>query len=120
MRLVTARICLGYHDFALPGSGSRWPPRRRLQVQLSRLQLEVVKIAYLARSSSMPAKQRELDDVVRQIYNFLHDADTRDGTTSLLVVIGDHGMTDQGNHGGSSPAETSAVRLLFVVRQVPS
>ena len=32
--------------------------------------------------------------------------DEADGTKTLLVVLGDHGMTDGGNHGGASKEET--------------
>jgi len=32
---------------------------------------------------------------------------------SLLVVCGDHGMSDHGGHGGSSPSETGTP-LIFI------
>jgi ethanolamine phosphate transferase 2 subunit G len=56
----------------------------------------------------MGPKQREMDESVRRLYSHLSEVDGR----SLLVVLGDHGMTEQGNHGGSSEAETSAVNWL--------
>ena len=32
---------------------------------------------------------------------------------ALLVIVGDHGMTQQGSHGGASPEETK-VPMVFV------
>lgn len=62
------------------------------------------------RSSNMFPKQQEMDNIVRQIYQamktepHLHSA--------LLVICGDHGMNDAGNHGASSAGETSPA-LVF-------
>jgi len=59
----------------------------------------------------MPAKQREMDDIVRDIY---HAMETQDHlASSLLILSGDHGMNEAGNHGGSSAGEVSTA-LLFV------
>ncbi|GAA5904720.1 hypothetical protein JCM6882_008356 [Rhodosporidiobolus microsporus] len=63
-------------------------------------------------SPLMPPKQREMDDVLQRLYNHLEERDRADGKRSLLVVVGDHGMTEGGNHGGSTEAETSAALLL--------
>lgn len=57
-------------------------------------------------SRFMPGKQEEMDNVIKQIY------ESMDGDT-LLCVMGDHGMNDLGNHGGSSNGETSAA-LTFI------
>ncbi|CAK7269348.1 major facilitator super transporter protein [Sporothrix epigloea] len=63
------------------------------------------------RSPNMLPKQREMDDIVRVIYQAL---DTEPHLSStLLVLLGDHGMNDAGNHGASSAGETSPA-LLFV------
>lgn len=32
---------------------------------------------------------------------------------TLLVVLGDHGMTDNGDHGGESEKETDAALFLY-------
>jgi len=62
-------------------------------------------------SPNMPGKQREMDDIVREIY---HAMETHDHlSSSLLVLSGDHGMNEAGNHGGSSAGEVSTA-LLFV------
>jgi ethanolaminephosphotransferase len=42
----------------------------------------------------MAPKQREMDDVIRRLYEYLEQRDAEDGGRSLLVVVGDHGMTE--------------------------
>lgn len=63
-------------------------------------------------SSFMKTKQREMDSVISWIYKFLNEESSNHDDT-LLVVMGDHGMNEIGNHGGSSLGETNA-GLLFV------
>lgn len=65
-----------------------------------------------ARSPLMPAKQVEMDRVIERIFQSLKQRDQLEGKESLIVVVGDHGMTEMGNHGGSSIAETRAA--LFI------
>ncbi|KAI5299294.1 major facilitator super transporter protein, partial [Ascosphaera atra] len=59
----------------------------------------------------MVPKQREMDGIVEEIYSSLEEQDHLSST--LFVLCGDHGMNDGGNHGGSSPGETSAA-LVFM------
>ncbi|KAG7835782.1 hypothetical protein KL942_004952 [Ogataea angusta] len=59
-------------------------------------------------SASMPAKQREMDSIIRRIFE---SAVKKDDNT-VFVVMGDHGMNEVGNHGGSSIGEVSAGLLL--------
>jgi ethanolaminephosphotransferase len=59
----------------------------------------------------MIPKQKEMDDMARDIYNAIENEDHLANT--LFVVCGDHGMNDGGNHGGSSPGETSPA-LVFM------
>ncbi|ETS72892.1 hypothetical protein PFICI_15399 [Pestalotiopsis fici W106-1] len=63
------------------------------------------------RSSAMFPKQREMDDIVRRIYQAI-ETQSHLGST-LLVLCGDHGMNDAGNHGASSAGETSPA-LVFL------
>ncbi|OAA46606.1 Alkaline-phosphatase-like, core domain protein [Beauveria brongniartii RCEF 3172] len=63
------------------------------------------------RSSNMVPKQHEMDTIIRTIYDSLSSEKHLEST--LLVVCGDHGMNDAGNHGASSPGETSPA-LLFL------
>lgn len=54
----------------------------------------------------MPKKQREMNDIIEKLYDSMED-------DTLLVVVGDHGMNEAGNHGGSSAGETSAAAIFF-------
>jgi ethanolaminephosphotransferase len=59
----------------------------------------------------MIPKQREMDGIVRQIYEAIETEESLKST--LLVLCGDHGMNDAGNHGGSASGETSPA-LVFI------
>ncbi|KAK2734014.1 major facilitator super transporter protein [Myotisia sp. PD_48] len=63
------------------------------------------------KSPHMIPKQREMDAIVRQIYSAIESYEHLSST--LLVLCGDHGMNDGGNHGGTSPGETSPA-LTFI------
>lgn len=54
----------------------------------------------------MKPKQQEMDSIVQRIHESLED-------DTLFVILGDHGMNEIGNHGGSSSGETSAA-LVFI------
>jgi ethanolaminephosphotransferase len=59
---------------------------------------------------AMLPKQREMDGIVRMIYeSVLTEEHLKD---TLLVLVGDHGMNAGGNHGGSGPGETEPA-LVF-------
>lgn len=62
-------------------------------------------------SPNMIPKQREMDGIINQIYEAIETKDCLQST--LLVLLGDHGMNDAGNHGGSAPGETSPA-LVFI------
>jgi ethanolaminephosphotransferase len=62
-------------------------------------------------SPNMIPKQKEMDDIVRDIYGAIENEDHLSNT--LFVLCGDHGMNEGGNHGGSSPGETSPA-LVFM------
>ncbi|GAA5986715.1 hypothetical protein JCM5350_000509 [Sporobolomyces pararoseus] len=64
------------------------------------------------KSSMMMPKQREMDSVFQRLFRAIEARDQQDGGKSLLVLIGDHGMTEGGNHGGSTESETSSALLL--------
>ena len=59
----------------------------------------------------MYPKQREMDEVVRQMFTATQTHQFLE--SALLVLCGDHGMTDAGNHGGSAPGETSAAMVIM-------
>ncbi|CAJ1931310.1 unnamed protein product [Sphenostylis stenocarpa] len=61
----------------------------------------------------MASKLFEMDEVVKMIHiNTSQDLENDKGKT-LLVVVSDHGMTENGNHGGSSYEETDSI-VLFI------
>lgn len=62
-------------------------------------------------SAYMLPKQQEMDNMVQQIFRAMETQPHLQST--LFVVGGDHGMNAKGNHGGSSPGETSAA-LMFI------
>jgi ethanolamine phosphate transferase 2 subunit G len=59
----------------------------------------------------MYPKQKEMDGIVNKIYSAISSKEHLRST--LLVLCGDHGMNDAGNHGGSAPGETSPA-LVFI------
>ncbi|KAK6529640.1 major facilitator superfamily transporter protein [Arthrobotrys megalospora] len=63
------------------------------------------------RSQHMIPKQREMDGIVKQVYQAMETEEHLKDT--LFVLVGDHGMNDGGGHGGSSSGETSAA-LVFM------
>ncbi|KAK9483470.1 alkaline-phosphatase-like protein [Lipomyces starkeyi] len=63
-------------------------------------------------SPFMPDKQKEMDQIVEMLYEYAEKVQETEGKSTLLVLCGDHGMNEIGNHGGSSAGETAAA-LLF-------
>lgn len=58
-------------------------------------------------SPFMKAKQQEMDRILKKLYNYTSKKNT------LLILMGDHGMNEIGNHGGASPGETNP-GLMFI------
>lgn len=59
----------------------------------------------------MIPKQYEMDSIVKEIYTAMEHQEHLQ--SALLVLCGDHGMNEAGNHGGSSAGETSPA-LTFI------
>ncbi|XP_010875997.2 GPI ethanolamine phosphate transferase 3 isoform X1 [Esox lucius] len=55
---------------------------------------------------AMADKLTQMDEVIRSVLDRLQN-------DTLLVVMGDHGMTDTGDHGGESQKETDAAIFLY-------
>uniref|UniRef100_A0A3P8RYZ5 GPI ethanolamine phosphate transferase 3, catalytic subunit n=1 Tax=Amphiprion percula TaxID=161767 RepID=A0A3P8RYZ5_AMPPE len=55
---------------------------------------------------AMADKLTQMDGVIRSVMDRLQN-------DTLLVVMGDHGMTDSGDHGGESQKETDAAIFLY-------
>lgn len=58
----------------------------------------------------MKAKFAEMDRVVESVWN------ATKSSNSLIVVTGDHGMTDVGNHGGDTAPETDTAAIFIDTR----
>jgi ethanolaminephosphotransferase len=59
----------------------------------------------------MGPKQEQLDLSISRIIDGISKHDLRSKKNTLLLVAGDHGMTDAGNHGGSSKELQSRVTI---------
>ncbi|XP_039252036.2 GPI ethanolamine phosphate transferase 2, catalytic subunit-like isoform X2 [Styela clava] len=66
-----------------------------------------------AKSPLIDSKLKEMDFVIQQIYETLQKHDAEKNSRSLIVVTGDHGMTDKGSHGGTTHHERNTP-LLFL------
>ncbi|VVB10657.1 unnamed protein product [Arabis nemorensis] len=64
-------------------------------------------------SPLMAAKLKEMDDIVRTMHLRAIMDRSHDQGQTLLIVVSDHGMTENGNHGGSSYEETDSL-MLFI------
>ncbi|XP_048128451.1 GPI ethanolamine phosphate transferase 2 isoform X3 [Rhodamnia argentea] len=61
----------------------------------------------------MGPKLKEMDKVIEMIHrSSLRDKKNHQKGT-LLVIVSDHGMTESGNHGGSSFEETDSLAVFF-------
>ncbi|XP_035165847.1 GPI ethanolamine phosphate transferase 2 [Oxyura jamaicensis] len=58
-------------------------------------------------------KLREMDNILKKIHISLLSKEGEASLPSLLVVCGDHGMSETGSHGGSSEGEVHTP-LLFI------
>ena len=58
----------------------------------------------------MASKLAQMNGVLERLVSELDDPDT------LLIVLGDHGMTDEGDHGGESHAESTTVMFFYSPR----
>lgn len=59
----------------------------------------------------MLVKQTEMDAVAKLIYEALEEKTHLQDT--LFILLGDHGMTEQGNHGGGSTSEIASA-MVFI------
>ncbi|OKL56752.1 hypothetical protein UA08_07882 [Talaromyces atroroseus] len=94
---------------------------RHISPELARDDWSVMVLHYLGldhighkagpKSSHMIPKQKEMDGIVEEIYNAMLSETHLEST--LLILCGDHGMNEAGNHGGSSAGETSPA-LAFI------
>ena len=60
----------------------------------------------------MASKLVQMNGVLERLISELDDPDT------LLIVLGDHGMTDEGDHGGESQAESTTALFFYSPRSL--
>ena len=60
-------------------------------------------------STPVAPKLKEMDSIIMKIYNNLKDSNEK----SIIIVTGDHGMSNAGSHGGSSKEEINTP-LVFI------
>lgn len=60
---------------------------------------------------NMHPKQVEMDGIAKVVVSALETQ--RHLESTLFVLCGDHGMNDGGNHGGSTPGETSPAMVFM-------
>nr|GMD53492.1 GPI ethanolamine phosphate transferase 2 isoform X1 [Ipomoea batatas] len=65
------------------------------------------------KSVLMAPKLREMDETIKMIDQGIVQTQENDGGRTLLLVVSDHGMTESGNHGGSSYEETDSLALFI-------
>ncbi|KAK3577520.1 hypothetical protein CHS0354_026476 [Potamilus streckersoni] len=93
---------------------------RHLNFELQRLDWDVMILHYLGldhighlagpKSPLVKPKLQEMDDVIQKIYNALEKETT---ISSLILICGDHGMSDQGSHGGASVSEVTVPAVFL-------
>ncbi|XP_054593926.2 GPI ethanolamine phosphate transferase 2 isoform X1 [Nothobranchius furzeri] len=64
-------------------------------------------------SSLIQPKLLEMDDVLKKIHSSLVSKEAEGSLPYLLVLCGDHGMSETGSHGGSSEPEISTPLVLI-------
>ncbi|KAI7754134.1 hypothetical protein M8C21_014878, partial [Ambrosia artemisiifolia] len=64
-------------------------------------------------SVMMGPKLQEMDEIIKMIHLSTIQSQESDHKRTLLVIVSDHGMQENGNHGGSSYEETDSLALFI-------
>ncbi|XP_016095552.1 GPI ethanolamine phosphate transferase 2-like [Sinocyclocheilus grahami] len=64
-------------------------------------------------SSLIGPKLMEMDDIIKKIHASLISKESEGTLPNLLVLCGDHGMSETGSHGGSSEPEINTPLVLI-------
>ncbi|XP_052430778.1 GPI ethanolamine phosphate transferase 2-like [Carassius gibelio] len=64
-------------------------------------------------SSLIGPKLMEMDDIIKKIHASLVSKESEGTLPNLLVLCGDHGMSETGSHGGSSEPEINTPLVLI-------
>lgn len=62
--------------------------------------------AYQANHREMKRKLNEMNEVIKNIISKMDNS-------TILFVMGDHGMTEDGNHGGATAEETKTILFAY-------
>lgn len=77
------------------------------------LGLDHIGHSYAAKSEYVDPKLREMDSKIQEVYDWVVQKDSADGRKTLILMMGDHGMTRDGNHGGGSKDEAQAAAVFI-------
>ena len=77
----------------------------------------IIGVDHAAHNSGLTSTnvERKLNDTVKFIENIISKMDN----DTVLLVFGDHGITDKGTHGGSTIKELSSVLFSYSKRGFP-
>lgn len=64
-------------------------------------------------NQNMRIKLTEMDEIILNIYDKISQTDRERNISSLIAILSDHGMADQGGHGGSTQSEIKTPLLLI-------
>lgn len=64
-------------------------------------------------SPLMIPKLQQMDKNIQNLFSAVNERDSTDGTRTLIVALGDHGMTESGNHGGDSFDEVATASIFL-------
>lgn len=77
------------------------------------LGLDHIGHSYAARDQYVRPKLKEMDVKIEQVLEWTRKQDEKDGKKTLILMMGDHGMTHDGNHGGGSREEVQAAAVFL-------
>lgn len=77
------------------------------------LGLDHIGHAFYAQKDLIDSKLMEMDSFVSDLQSWVAEDDAKSGRKTLTLVMGDHGMTFDGNHGGGSVEETRAAAVFL-------
>lgn len=67
---------------------------------------------YNSQNENIERKLKDTEDLLREVIELMDNQTT-------LIVYGDHGMTDDGNHGGGSELELRTVFFAYQKEELP-
>ena len=69
--------------------------------------------SYAAKDEYVRPKLKEMDGKIEEVCEWVRGRDAQDGRKTLILMMGDHGMTPEGNHGGGSKEEAQAAAVFM-------